>query len=272
MGTVDLYGNSGNMNFGLTLLDATLFGAPPNSPTDPLAYDDRRTYHLDPWHKMRLGWLRPRLFDLTRGNITTIGVSQYQSSNTQLILYDTVHGSNEFFIVEFRNNRPTGGAGYDLNLTDPSSTLPFTGSASGMVVWHIFMNASNKTNDIQAYAEGAPDFTKGGNTLWNQATPTLQWHDGSATSTTLKVVSLQGDGKAMICEWLAPGDTWVDFAATASNPNGSFALPFKTISNGMAHVSYGGTLNFKTGTSSERPVFLFPLTLKAYNGPVTIGQ
>jgi hypothetical protein len=141
-----------------------------------------------------------------------------------------------------------------------------------LVVWHVFINATGKGDDVQAYADGAPDFTKGGNTLWNQATPPLQWNDGSATSTSLNVVSVQADGSAMVFEWLAPGNTWVDFATNVSPPDGSFGSPYRTVSDGLARVSYGGTLNFKAGSSSEHPVFSFPLTVKAYNGPVTIGQ
>src|SRR5688572_21713870 len=44
LGTADLYQNNCRSS-GLTLMSCTIFGAD----------DDRRTFHLDPWHKMRLG-------------------------------------------------------------------------------------------------------------------------------------------------------------------------------------------------------------------------
>ena len=70
-------------------------------------------------------------------------------------------------------------------------------------------------------------------------------------------------------------EVWVDFAYPGLPffPEvGSFDAPYNTVAEGVSHVAYGGVLNFKTGSSSERPTINTRMTLKAYNGPVTIGR
>jgi len=70
---------------------------------------------------------------------------------------------------------------------------------------------------------------------------------------------------------IARDEVWVDFGYAGSE-NGTFAFPFNTLAEGTNAVSYGGTLNFKTGSSAATATISKPMTLKAYNGPVTIGQ
>src|SRR5207248_854389 len=84
----------GSISEGLRLMSCTIFAG----------NDDRRTVHLDPWHKMQLGWLRPRIFTLAAGGVATIAGSQILSPDTPLILYDPAKGTSEYFMVEFRSN------------------------------------------------------------------------------------------------------------------------------------------------------------------------
>ena len=125
LGTVDLYADNCRSS-GLTLMSCTIFA------TD----DDRRTYHLDPWHKMRLGWLRPRIFSLSSSGIATVAASQINSPNTPVILYDPAKGTSEYFMVEFRNNQ-IAGADHDIHIGDPSQPTPITGATHGMAIWHV---------------------------------------------------------------------------------------------------------------------------------------
>ena len=74
LGTIDLY-NTGCWNSGLTLMSCSLY--PDN--------DDRRTFHLDPWHKIKFGWETPRIFPLGSGGVATVSVPQYDSPNTPVI-------------------------------------------------------------------------------------------------------------------------------------------------------------------------------------------
>src|SRR5204863_9506412 len=46
LGTIEMYGEGGRENIFYTLMGATIIG-----------YDDQRTFHLDPWHKLLLGWI-----------------------------------------------------------------------------------------------------------------------------------------------------------------------------------------------------------------------
>lgn len=74
--------------------------------------------HLDPVHKLRLGWLTPRI-------ITSSGWHQLRDIETSqevLLLNDPEHGSDEYFLVE---NRWRGNS-YD-------TALPY----SGLAVWQI---------------------------------------------------------------------------------------------------------------------------------------
>jgi hypothetical protein len=254
LGTVDLYANNCRSS-GLTLMSCTIFA------TD----DDRRTYHLDPWHKMRLGWLRPRIFTLGSGGVATVAASQINSPNTPVILHDPAKGTSEYFLVEFRNNQ-IAGADHDIHIGDLSQPTPITGANNGMAIWHI------AAGNPPAYHEGAPDLTLGNSALWNgQATPLLRWRDGSLTATRLNPIVIVSEGRELIFTWTTAADTWVDFSYTGFE-NGSFANPFNTIAEAAGAASLGGTLKIKAGTTSERPNLTKQLTLEAVGGPVTIGQ
>lgn len=177
LGTVDLYGPNQDLNEGLTLMSGTFESSA----------DGRRTFHLDPWHKMRLGWLRPRIFALGSGGVATVTTAQRQSALTPVILYDPARGTSEYFIVEFRNRNPSNGGGsYDANIP----------KANGLAVWHV-VPGSNPP----AFHEGAPELSKGGNSLWTGRTPPLRWNDGTLSSTRLNLRSIAPDGSEMVFEW-----------------------------------------------------------------------
>lgn len=260
LGTADLY-NSSCWDDGLTLMTCTIFS---NS-------DDRRTWHLDPWHKMLLGWQRPRVFQLGPGGRATISVPQYQSPNTPVILYDPARDTAEYFMVEFRNNQVNGGAGYDLNLTDPGNPA----SATGMVIWHVGGCPPGQNQSCPSiWTEGAPNRTPGGSGLWNQATPLLSWNDGTVTITRLNPVSVSNDGRDLVFDWVSDTQMWVDFNYPGFPffPEvGSFIWPFNTLQEGIDNSAWGGTVIIKTGSSAERLTIGKNLTITTFNGPVTIG-
>jgi hypothetical protein len=80
-----------------------------------------------------------------------------------------------------------------------------------------------------------------------------------------------GDGSVRV-EWIASGDTWVDFAAFPLFQFGTFTWPYVTLADGVASVPYGGTLHFKTGSSKETAYITKKMEMRAYNGLVTIGR
>jgi hypothetical protein len=63
----------------------------------------------------------------------------------------------------------------------------------------------------------------------------------------------------------------VDFV-WAGFEDGTFFSPFNTLAEGNNAVSYGGTLYFKSGTTSATTSFAKRMNVRAYGGPVTIGQ
>ncbi len=257
LGTTDLYGN-GCFSSGLSLMTCTIYGSD----------DDHRTFHLDPWHKMRLAWLRPRIFTLGTGGITTIAASQRISAETPVILYDPAKGLSEYFIVEFRNNRLPGGDDHDQNLTDPSQATPFTGAAAGMAVWHVDLANGNSLT----YHEAAPNFQMGGSTLWNGMTPALRWSDGTETATRLNAAAMINDGRDLVFEWITASDTWAE--VQYNGPEfGTFVQPFNTLGEAVNAASHGGTVKFKQGGSTAETLSIVKrVDLLAMNGPVTIGQ
>ncbi len=137
LGTVDLYG-ANDLSQGLTLMSGTI----------STAADDPHTWHLDPWHKMRLGWVKPRVFTLRSGGVATVTTAQFQSADTPVILYDPVRGVGEYFMVEFRNSAPANGGGsYDTDLGYPNDP-----QASGLAVWHYVAG-----NNPPLFSDGAPN-------------------------------------------------------------------------------------------------------------------
>jgi len=81
----------------------------------------RNPGHLDPFHKLKLGWLFPKIItdDLSAGTEVLFDV---ETGNEVLILYDPRRGNKEYFIVENR----WGGSSYDRFLPH-----------DGMAVWHV---------------------------------------------------------------------------------------------------------------------------------------
>ena len=129
----DLYG-SGNHSEGLTLMSATIWSG----------RERRETFHLDPWYKMRLGWVEPRIIPMNNvGNAVEIIATQVagvdlatRSLRRPILLYDVARGTREYFMVEFRSSSAAGG-GYDASIND------WRGNRSGIAVWHAKVDDSN---------------------------------------------------------------------------------------------------------------------------------
>ena len=83
-------------------------------------------WHLDPWHKMQLGWSEPRLQSLSAGGIATVPAAQAMDPTAPLLLYDPAAGPLEFWLAEYRTTNSPAGPGYDTNT-----------SGSGMALWHV---------------------------------------------------------------------------------------------------------------------------------------
>jgi M6 family metalloprotease-like protein len=259
LGAYDLYGPT-DMNQSITLMGATIYSNP----------DDRRTYHLDPWHKMQYGWLEPRIRSLPAGGIESLPAAQLGQSDGPLILHDPARGPEEFFMIEYRSwflSNPIGGS-YDANTT-----------GAGFAIWHIEQDANHDLKYLTpqiftAFAEGSPDLSQGGNTLWSgpNATPPLRWNDMTQTATRLVARPFSIGVSTIEVEWLTDKEVWVDFNANPILQFGTFELPYRLLETGLAATPRGGKLRIKAGSTSEIATFDKPMRVEGYGGVVTIGQ
>jgi hypothetical protein len=151
--------------------------------------DEADGSHLDPWSKMKLGWLKPEIISTDRWYL----LPPVESHNHAVILYDPAHGTREYYIVE--NRWPVGS--HEDNMAD-----------AGLVIWHIdeaytqfYIDRNRKTgawgrNTVKlVYAGGAPPAGALADALWDgsaaangySATPTshpgrLRWTDDSSSN------------------------------------------------------------------------------------------
>ncbi|MBN1996740.1 T9SS type A sorting domain-containing protein [candidate division KSB1 bacterium] len=158
--------------------------------------------HLDPFHKIRLGWIQAP-------NILESGLYPFdavENSHVAYILHDPAHGAGEYFIVE--NRHP--GLNYDSALPD-----------AGLAVWHIIENADIYKNlpapsgvSVSDWATiGANDWGRrairmirpvygppfnNAKALWDGSDPEtgydlyLDWADGSPSGFAIKNISPSG--------------------------------------------------------------------------------
>jgi M6 family metalloprotease-like protein len=117
LGTLDVYSNGCNAN-GLTVMSCTGGG------------HDTRTWHPDPWHKMLLGWVEPRVISMWEGAGPSIlaapqeAAAPYANGNeAPILLYDPNRGATEYYLLEYRN--PARG-GHDRDV-----------ATRGLVAWYV---------------------------------------------------------------------------------------------------------------------------------------
>jgi M6 family metalloprotease-like protein len=221
LGTVDVYGGQcgGCLNSGLSLMAATVGTA------------DRTAFHLDPWHKIQLGWAVPTIHDL-RMTGTDVVEPADRSVSHPVILYDSSRGPNEFFIVEYRRR-----SGYDRDV-----------ASEGLAIWHVQNGPDNARDrrppvirtpaEFAVYHSGAPTLVRGGSRLWSGgiATPTLQWNDGMTTAYRIEIDNFVAGANSVRFTW----------SATAPIPTGARrviarqGVSFVTSSNRFFQAENGG--------------------------------
>ncbi|MBN2357320.1 T9SS type A sorting domain-containing protein [candidate division KSB1 bacterium] len=176
-----------------SLMDATLFDN-----------------HLDPFHKIRLGWIQPAILWENQ----CIPLEAVETSHVAFVLHDPVHGVGEYFILE--NRQPN--LVYDSNLPD-----------QGMAIWHIMEDTDIYKNlpaptgvDPANWATIGPDDwgrrvirmirpvygppfdnTKA---LWDGSDPVtgydvaLDWHDGTPSGFVIKNIGASGQNMQVCIE------------------------------------------------------------------------
>src|SRR6185295_609111 len=106
LGTVDLYG-SANLSANLSIMAG--------------AIDGSHIYHMDPWHKMQLGWSEPRIRSLRAGGVAELPSTQAIQADAPVLLYDPLtydptHETNKFFLLEYRTPGTGSNSSYDRNV------------------------------------------------------------------------------------------------------------------------------------------------------------
>ncbi len=119
LGAVDLYGNTQNLHTGISLMGSTIV-------TD----SNRGSFHLDPWHKLALGWSEPRIVSLRGNGQAILPAAQFKHADAPVLLFDPLRGTEEFYLLEYRTPAPpSGGAGFDANVT-----------GQGLLIWHAWQS------------------------------------------------------------------------------------------------------------------------------------
>jgi len=143
------------------------------SPRDP-----RQPYmHLDPWYKMRLGWVKPRVRNIRMAGVAQLQAPQFSTidGNTNerpVLLFDPDRGTKEFFLLEYRTRHAGTEGTYDQDATTMFDV--------GLAIWQVRHNADNNptvvvSEDITErfvwtmHTRGAPLWTQGGATVWNES-------------------------------------------------------------------------------------------------------
>ncbi|MBU0483590.1 MAG: hypothetical protein KKB30_03655 [Proteobacteria bacterium] len=200
-GVKDVYGAS-KVSFEYSLMGPTM-------PKQEPAFEyETRLYHLDPYLKMRLGWLEPRVIEFDSravsglvGGCERINEAQRAFNGGQpIIMYDSERGKNEYYIMEYRN--PNSG-GYDRDV--PSQ---------GLGVWYVKTDADNNMTvippgDVTNFLLFPPDGTrKSAGILWQKKDGvfTLPWTvSGDPSNLYLGVGYLYPEASFLDYEWAVGG-------------------------------------------------------------------
>jgi hypothetical protein len=177
--------------------------------------DAEEIFHLDPWHKMRVGWIEPRLYTMGKPGTAQL-VAQHvplavePERKRPIILYDPAKGASEFFMLEYRTpNR----LAYDRNV-----------ASSGLVIWHVaydhhglIMEQTSERKNCHdelvkvptMYARGAPDWRQGGSKAYTSADGEIafKWMNGQDTGIRVMVAPHKPADATITINWSAPDTT-----------------------------------------------------------------
>ncbi|MBO3748357.1 hypothetical protein J5X84_19965 [Streptosporangiaceae bacterium NEAU-GS5] len=137
--------------------------------------DHTRASHLDPFHKLKLGFVTPNVVEINKWTTATVSLNAVESSQEITILYDPARADKEYFILENRSPSTGGALNYDAFVN------------GGIAVWHIIEDTA--TQD-QFPPSGGSDIQSGDwgrkgvrllAVLGSGSSLTLPWADGSAT-------------------------------------------------------------------------------------------
>lgn len=118
LGATDLYGKNEGLHNSISLMGPTI-----------ASDSNLRTYHLDPWHKLVLGWCEPRIVSLRGNGQAILPAAQLRRPDGPVLLFDPLRGTREFYLIEYRTWNTGAGEGFDADVAD-----------RGLLVWHVWQN------------------------------------------------------------------------------------------------------------------------------------
>jgi hypothetical protein len=163
-----------------------------------------RIVHPDPWHKMLLGWIEPRVFTTDVPGAAKL-IAQHVSDEIDpkrrapaewsdwrrpVLIYDPTRGPTEFFLLEYRTRSRLG---FDQ---DPGT--------SGLVIWQVALDDANRPRTVAAdrrnckgetlnvpglFVRGAPGWTLGSSRAYSASNGpvALKWIDGTDTGVRVTI-------------------------------------------------------------------------------------
>jgi M6 family metalloprotease-like protein len=209
LGTDDLYGPDNDLNGGASLMGEVQDG------------DGYASYHLDPWHKMRLGWAEPRIHELNSRQPIFLHAAGQGRPDGAVILFDRAKDPQEYFMLEFRNSHRDVAEKYDRNAFD-----------TGLVIWQVKTDpvfelikvpvpppqwdhispvpdykcvsylGKPPANHQPLPGEVDPNFARGKGQFWHsgEVTPQLTWFNGRPTGTRISVRSFAPEAKGIFVD------------------------------------------------------------------------
>ncbi len=209
LGAQDLYDNTDLYNVHLTLMGATNWG----------------TYHLDPWHKMQLGWVRPRIREIhDPANVEALVLPRLSgasgiSDESPILIYDALKGQREYFLLEYRRPTTTAGGKYDADAY-----------SQGLAAWWVGQDANRDSYIVDAPSGPpaidrtvwlfAPNGQRGDTRLWTAGDGefSLRWFDGIDVGVRVRVGAMNGDAPIYV-QWRPVAQPFlprIDSVATGS--------------------------------------------------------
>ncbi len=136
-----------------------------------------RLLHLDPFTKMRLGWVKPRVRNMrvygsAMLQVPQLATSAERSNEDPVLLFDPERGTREFFLLDHRNRYQGPAMHYD------SGALSST--EIGLSLWHVRLQDNGDVIVIpgetiperwiySVHTRSAPDFGQAGSRPWTDA-------------------------------------------------------------------------------------------------------
>jgi len=239
LGAVDIYGDAARMSSGLSAMTSSRLGTDSNR--------DMTTFEVDAWHKVRLGWVTPRVVPVTSVASCDIDYASWSraGTNAPILFFDPRRGVNEYYLMEFRAN----GA--------PDSSITPTG---GVAVWHVRTDAGFRPYDVASgYSPTGTDKsvwtvgtdgTRGGASLWKAANGefSLKWSDGSTTVSGVDTAPVASSASVGMAFQVTDKSANGPFVSVQWRPTNGSGTPTLRLTAATASSMAAGASNLAYGT------------------------